>query len=95
MTTPVTTLDQRFSNPDAVATDWAETREVLEQAQLFWVVTVRANGRPHVTPLVAVWAEGAVHFCTGAEEQKAVNLQGNPHVVVMTGRLGHRPGRGR
>ena len=86
MTTPVTTLDQRFSNQDAVATDWAETREVLEQAQLFWVVTVRADGRPHVTPLVAVWAEGAIHFCTGAEEQKAVNLQGNPHVIVMTGR---------
>jgi len=86
MTTPVTTLDQRFSAPDAVATDWAQTREVLEQAQLFWVVTVRADGRPHVTPLVAVWAEGAIHFCTGAEEQKAVNLQGNPHVIVMTGR---------
>ncbi|HET9608364.1 MAG TPA: hypothetical protein VFP06_02080, partial [Acidimicrobiales bacterium] len=27
----------------------------------------------------------ALHFCTGPGEQKAVNLAGNPHVVVTTG----------
>ena len=46
---------------------------------------VRPDGRPHVTPLVAVWLDGALHFCTGPGEQKAVNLAGNPHVVVTTG----------
>jgi general stress protein 26 len=86
MTTPVTTLDQRFSGPDAVATGWDETREALETAQLFWVTTVRADGRPHVAPLVAVWSEGAIHFCTGTAEQKAVNLRSNPHVTLLTGR---------
>jgi general stress protein 26 len=86
MTTPVTTLDQRFSQPDAVATGWDETREVLEEAQLFWITTVRADGRPHVTPLVAVWSDGAIHFCTGEAEQKAVNLRSSPHVTLLTGR---------
>ena len=86
MTTPVTTLDPRFSEPDAVATGWDETREALETAQLFWITTVRADGRPHVTPLVAVWSEGAIHFCTGTAEQKAVNLRNNPHVTLLTGR---------
>jgi general stress protein 26 len=86
MTTPVTTLDQRFSGPDAVPTSWAETREALETAQLFWITTVRADGRPHVTPLVAVWSAGAIHFCTGSAEQKTVNLRGNPHVILLTGR---------
>ena len=52
---------------------------------LSWVTTVRADGRPHVTPLVAVWLDDAVHFSTGAGEQKAVNLASNPHVVVTTG----------
>jgi hypothetical protein len=66
---PVTTLDQRFSDPDAVATGWDETRRVLETAELFWLSTVRADGRPHVTPLVAVWADEALHFCTGTAEQ--------------------------
>jgi nitroimidazol reductase NimA-like FMN-containing flavoprotein (pyridoxamine 5'-phosphate oxidase superfamily) len=58
---------------------------VLESAELFWISTVRAEGRPHVTPVVAVWADGAVHFCTGAEEQKFANLRANPHVVLTTG----------
>jgi general stress protein 26 len=85
VTTPVTTLDQRFSAPDAAATGWDQTRRALEDAELFWVTTVRADGRPHMTPLVAVWADDALHFCTGASEQKAVNLRGNRHVILSTG----------
>ena len=85
MTTPVTTIDQRFSAPEAVAASWVETRRALEQAEMFWVTTVRIDGRPHVTPLVAVWADGAIHFHTGPEEQKALNLRANPHVVLITG----------
>ena len=85
MTTPVTTLDPRFSAPDAAATGWEQTRQELEQAELFWVTTVRADGRPHMTPLVAVWDRDALYFCTGAQEQKAVNLRGNRHVILSTG----------
>jgi nitroimidazol reductase NimA-like FMN-containing flavoprotein (pyridoxamine 5'-phosphate oxidase superfamily) len=85
MSTPVTTLDQRYSDHDAVAAEWDETRRVLEAAELFWISTVRADGRPHVTPLVAVWVDGALHFHTGAEEQKFANLRASPHVVLTTG----------
>jgi general stress protein 26 len=85
MNEPVTTLDTRFSDPGAAATGWDETRRVLETAELSWISTVRADGRPHVSPLVAVWLDGASHFCTGASEQKAVNLRGNPHVILTTG----------
>ena len=82
---PVTQLDVRFSDPGAVATTWDDTRRVLEEAPLSWITTVRADGRPHVTPLVAVWLDRALHFTTGASEQKAVNLRRNPHVTVTTG----------
>jgi general stress protein 26 len=81
----VTELDERFSSRGAEATPWATAREVLETAQLSWVTTVRADGRPHVTPLVAVWLDDAVHFSTGPGEQKAVNLASNPHVAITTG----------
>lgn len=86
VTTPVTKLDERFSAPDAQAIGWAETRQALAAAELFWVTTVRADGRPHVTPLVAVWLDDVLYFCTGAAEQKAVNLRGDPHVILLTGR---------
>ena len=85
MATPVTALDHRYSDPRATAVEWDQTREALETAELFWVSTVRADGRPHVTPVVAAWADGAVCFATGAEEQKYVNLRANPHVVLTTG----------
>src|SRR5580658_7276610 len=85
MNTPVTMLDQRYSDPAAVAVEWEETSRILEAAELFWVTTVRADGRPHVTPVVAVWVDGAVCFSTGDGEQKFANLRGNPHVVLTTG----------
>jgi general stress protein 26 len=85
MSTPETTLDTRFSDPTAQATTWEQTVALLEKAQMFWVTTVRADGRPHVTPLVAVWLDDALHFCTGPGEQKSVNLEGNPNVVLTTG----------
>jgi general stress protein 26 len=82
MTTPQTTLDERFSEPGSEATSWDRTRSVLETAELTWLTTVRADGRPHQSPLVAVWLDGALHFSTGTEEQKAVNLRTNPHVLL-------------
>jgi nitroimidazol reductase NimA-like FMN-containing flavoprotein (pyridoxamine 5'-phosphate oxidase superfamily) len=85
MTDPVADLDPRFSDPNAATTGWDETRRILESAELFWICTVRADGRPHITPLVAVWLDGALYFCTGPGEQKASNLGGNPRVILMTG----------
>lgn len=85
MDEPITQLDERFSEPDTQPTSWASTREVLEAAQMAWISTVRADGRSHVTPLVAVWLEGAYHFSTGATEQKGINLASNPNVVLTTG----------
>jgi general stress protein 26 len=86
MSAPKTSLDSRFSDPAATATSWDDTVAAIESAELFWITTVRADGRPHVTPLPAIWLDGALHFCTGAAEQKAVNLRANPHVVLTTGR---------
>jgi Pyridoxamine 5'-phosphate oxidase len=70
MQEPVTELDERFSDAGVEATPWATTREVLQEAQLSWVSTVRADGRPHVTPLVPVWLDDAVHFTTGPASRR-------------------------
>jgi general stress protein 26 len=82
---PETELDQRYSSPDASATDWDTARERLASAELFWLVTVRPDGRPHTTPLIAVWHDRALYFTTGPAEQKAKNLAGNQHCTLITG----------
>jgi nitroimidazol reductase NimA-like FMN-containing flavoprotein (pyridoxamine 5'-phosphate oxidase superfamily) len=85
MSIPKTEIDARFSGQGTVATSWDETRQVLEAAELFWICTVRSDGRPHLTPLVSVWHAGSLYFCTGPTEQKFVNLQANQHVLLVTG----------
>ncbi|MBI2706595.1 MAG: pyridoxamine 5'-phosphate oxidase family protein [Actinobacteria bacterium] len=83
---PHAELAQQFSSPDATPTPWAEASRSLEEAELYWLTTVRPDGRPHVTPLVAVWLDGAMYFCTGADERKAKNIVRNPHCIITTGR---------
>jgi general stress protein 26 len=85
MSEPATSLDTRFSEPGAAATPWETTLQVLKTAELSWITTVRHDGRPHVSPLVTVWFDGALWFSTGAAEQKAVNLHASRHVVITTG----------
>ena len=77
-------LDKRFGEIDE-ATDWSAVDETLTNAELYWVTTVRGDGRPHVTPLVGVWVDNSFVFCTGPDEQKARNLSRNTNVVVTTG----------
>ncbi|MFF3374567.1 pyridoxamine 5'-phosphate oxidase family protein [Streptomyces sp. NPDC002680] len=82
---PQAELDPRYSEETATPPPWPETEARLTAAELFWISTVRPDGRPHVTPLPAIWSRGALHFCTGPEERKARNLAQNPQVVLTTG----------
>jgi len=82
---PTPELDERFSEPDATARPWPEVLAVIEAAEISWISTVRPDGRPHVTPLPVFWLDGALHFCTGPEEQKARNLAADPRCAITTG----------
>jgi hypothetical protein len=85
MTDPIAKLDSRFSDPAAGPTPWSDAARALEDAELYWLTTVRTDGRPHVTPLIGVAQDGAMHFCTGLREQKARNLEHSRRVVLTTG----------
>lgn len=82
---PTAEIDGRFSDPEAAPTPWTDAKHVLDHAELYWLTTVRTDGRPHVTPLIGVSEEGVVHFCTGLREQKARNLEHNRQVALTTG----------
>jgi nitroimidazol reductase NimA-like FMN-containing flavoprotein (pyridoxamine 5'-phosphate oxidase superfamily) len=82
---PVATLSRGFSSEGAVPTEWAQGRSDLEDAELYWLSTVRPDGRPHVTPLLGIWLAGALYFCTGSNERKAKNLGQNRQCILTTG----------
>jgi general stress protein 26 len=89
---PIAQLVQEFSDPDAAALPWTEVVWVLESSEMFWLSTVRSDGRPHVVPLPAMWLDGKLHFCTGAHEQKAKNIDANAHCILVTGTNSYRSG---
>src|SRR5437764_3047540 len=81
-------IDPRYGDASATPPPWAAIERLLTDAQLYWIITVRMDGRPHAVPLVGVWHDGAFAFCTGSEEQKQRNLDANANVAVTTGSLG-------
>src|SRR6478672_12550974 len=81
-------IDPRYGDASATAPSWDTVERLLIDAQLYGIVTVRADGRPHAVPLVGVWYDGAFAFCTGPDEQKHRNLEGNERVAVTTGSTG-------
>src|SRR3954464_6871258 len=85
-------IDARFSYPTAAAPSWESVEALLDRAELYWLTTVRSDGRPHVTPVVGVWNNARFAFCTGVGEQKHVNLQDSPLVAVTTGNNGWNSG---
>jgi general stress protein 26 len=89
---PTAQLVEEFSEPDAATLPWSDVVAVLESSEMFWLSTVRRDGRPHVAPLPAMWLEGRLHFCTGAHEQKARNIEANVNCVITTGTNSYRSG---
>ena len=81
-------IDPRYGDASATAPPWDDIERCLIDAQLYWFITARRDGRPHAVPLVGVWHEGAFAFCTGPDEQKRRNLEFNSQVAVTTGSMG-------
>lgn len=75
-------LDPRYSSPGAEPLDWATALDRLVTAPTLLLCTVRADGQPQATPLIAVWLDDALWFCTGAHEQKARNLAHAPACLL-------------
>ena len=78
--------DYGIQPPDAgtglLPWSWAVDR--LSSARYYWVGTVGPDGRPHTSPVWAVWHGGRVVFSCGNRSRKARNLDARPHCTVAT-----------
>ncbi|MEV4313770.1 pyridoxamine 5'-phosphate oxidase family protein [Actinocrispum sp. NPDC049592] len=92
VTEPTGRMVSDFSEPGSPGVAWTEVERVLRESEMFWLSTVRRDGRPHVAPLPAMWLDGRLHFCTGAQEQKARNIEADPRCVLTTGSNTYRSG---
>src|SRR5258708_5385962 len=79
--------EQRFSADDMrPLTRWADAQRYLQEGNTYWLATVRPDARPHVMPVLAVWVDGALHFCSGEASRKSQNLARNSLCVITVGK---------
>jgi hypothetical protein len=72
--------------------DWAGIAAKLEagsapvpdghNARSTWLSTVNEDGSPHLTPVGAVWVDGAFWFQTGAGTRKSRNVARDPRCAI-------------
>lgn len=63
--------------------DWSWADERLRGRYIWWLATVRPDGRPHVMPIWAVWLGDGVAFSTSGESRKAKNIARDAHCSVI------------
>ena len=61
---------------------WERALAWLEQAHLYWVATVRPDGRPHVVPVEGIWLDGVFYFGAAPGTRRRRNLSANSALVV-------------
>ncbi|AVT28791.1 pyridoxamine 5'-phosphate oxidase [Plantactinospora sp. BC1] len=67
-----------MSLDEATVRPWSQARTALESTAKGWLSTVRPDGRPHVAPVMPVWADDAPCFTTRPGSRKGRNLAGTP-----------------
>jgi Pyridoxamine 5'-phosphate oxidase len=70
--------------------DWADVRRALEgnltqepgtgrpDHDTFWLSTIDADGRPHMTAVGAFWVDGRYYFCGAQRSRKIRNIERDP-----------------
>jgi PPOX class probable F420-dependent enzyme len=61
---------------------WADAQ--LERSHDYWVATIRADGRPAVTPVWGVWRGKSLWFSCSPASAKARNLARDPRCTATT-----------
>jgi len=61
---------------------WSHVNERMTQALHYWICTVGADGRPHVTPVDGLWIDDKLYFGGSPHTRRNRDLVKNPAVSV-------------
>jgi uncharacterized pyridoxamine 5'-phosphate oxidase family protein len=64
------------------ATSWSATREIIAAGDWYWLATQHPAERPHVRPVLGIWMDEALYFCSNENARKAKNLQENVNASI-------------
>ncbi|NJK81255.1 MAG: pyridoxamine 5'-phosphate oxidase family protein [Chloroflexaceae bacterium] len=77
-------IAEPFGAADTAVTSWDVALQQIEQADVFWLATVRPDSRPHVAPVLAIWLADGFYFCAGTTTHKGRNLAHQADCVLTT-----------
>jgi hypothetical protein len=64
---------------------WATVRDELTNARVYWLATVRRDGRPHVVPVDGLWVDDRWYYGGAPETVHRRTVEANPEVVMHIG----------
>jgi Pyridoxamine 5'-phosphate oxidase len=67
---------------DVAPIDWDEARQLFAVERSYWVATTSDDGRPHVRPVLAVWADERAYSTTSPAARKGRNLTSRPSAAL-------------
>jgi len=79
--------EQSMLGDGARTMSWAFAQERLanpESPRTSWLATTRADGQPHLMPVIAFWIDGALHIVAGEGTRKVRDLLADGRCVVGT-----------
>lgn len=62
--------------------DWHDVEQRLREAIVYWIGTVRPDGRPHASPIWGIWHAGRFWFDGSPETRRGKNIARNPHITI-------------
>ena len=82
MTGPEPKSAELLAADATIALPWQTVREALADVRMYWLATTHPTGRPHVRPVLAVWADGLLYTTSTTAAQKGRNLAADPRCTV-------------
>ena len=79
---PSTLAEAAERGETPAALPWSEVLSYLARAEAFWLATADRSGHPQLRPLFAVVTDGALHFSSNPNAQKARNLGVEPRCAL-------------
>lgn len=78
------TAEPYLADDGSPALLWEDALAEFVQWATCWLVTTSRDRRPHVVPVLAVVADGAIHVATDPGSHKARNLARDPRATITT-----------
>lgn len=77
-------LPAEYGSPNEIL-PWEQIDERLRDAPVYWVASVRPDGRPHVVPRDGMWIDDAWYYGGSEATVHNQNLRSNPALTMHIG----------